>query len=264
LTKNAPLTEHLPVLRRGFPRKSGPVGRNPDQTTQKTKIMQIRRTLLLLAALTAGHVRAAVIGLPLGRADPPSTLGGIPVQPVFASPFGDPRYTHPTLWVDDMPSPGGGNIGFSSPLQVLLSGVEWLYSRSGYTGTWYTDPGLDTLTLALPPGARAFYLHVGYDAFQLTPPPTVTVTANDGVSVAVLMDNPLDLRSFGFGFYATGGDTIQTIEISAPAGFGISEFGIATTAVPEPETQAAFAALGLLGFTLFRRLRGPRAKPAGA
>src|SRR5688572_3148748 len=119
----------------------------------KTKQMKTQRKILLLAAMigsfTLQQASALVVGVDLGTANPPGTLGGYVVSSY------DP-----------------GAIGGAYQTQV---GVGWATWGQGYTGNVYVSPnGSQPLTLTLSGDVGAVYFYMEPNQFA-----NFTMTATD-------------------------------------------------------------------------------------
>jgi hypothetical protein len=205
------------------------------------------RMLKLLVAFMVAAVLPATAGAALiwdltpGTGAPPSTLGGFTM---IGFPD-DPRDTFLTVF--DVPSPMGGDVGFPAGVSHREVGDGWATWSHGYTGDVYFTNGLPSLTITLPVGTSAFYFYVEPEVFSTF---TVTAIANGfaGTSTSV---NGLGGAQY-FGVYGTGGSTISSIVVSAPAdanGFAVGEFGIATQ---EPGTLLLLGS----GITVFYMVIG--------
>lgn len=180
-----------------------------------------------------GMARADIIGVAGGSGDPGPTLGGYTMTPFAADP--GPLFALET----SLPSPLGGVVGFSQPVlhtDVALWGDPW---RNSYTGDVYYNFSFPPVTLTLPSGTGAFYLFAQPDAFAFPIP--ITVTAQNGTAVTQVVQTNVNGSEY-FGFYATNGDQITSLTISAPIdnnAVAFGEFAIAQTqllTVPEPTT----------------------------
>jgi hypothetical protein len=169
----------------------------------------------LVGAASASAAGTIVFDGSPGTGPPPVTLGPytmIPVQP-DERPLGD--------LVTGVPSPSGP-IGFSPALEHLRVAQGWATWSHGYAGDVYmTDPAL-SVTVTLPPQTAAFYLYAEPNPFAIF---TIQATADDGTS-----SGPIAVDGFAgaqyYGFYGTGGATIETITVSSDIDFAIGEFGI--------------------------------------
>ena len=195
---------------------------------------------LSVIPITAGQ--AEIIGVAGGLGPPPPTLGPYEMTP-FA-PDDRPLWE----WVSDVPSPLGGAIEFSVPLQHLLDGTGWAYWGHGYGGDIYAIWWLaDTVTMELPEDTRAIYF---YASQYLTSPRLIVAMADDGTTIEQTV-HPTDGAKY-FGFYQAdpAGPPIQWIELYSTAHMvAVGEFGIA---IPTPGMLAMLAIAGL-GARLRRR-----------
>jgi hypothetical protein len=180
-----------------------------------------------------------------GTGAPPSTLG-----PYAMTPFGDDARAEFTP-VEFVPAPGGGNITFSSPLELREVPSSWSTWSNGYTGDVYFHQSADPLTINLPDGTYAFYFYAESNAFEEL---EFVATANDGTSSGPVLINGNGGAKY-FGFYSTSpSNPLTSITISCEAcgtgGFAIGEFGInqdgsttsaASTSADEVPTESAVA-----------------------
>jgi len=179
---------------------------------------------LAVLILTVGGAQAAITGVALGTAAPPGGLG-----PFTMTPFA-PDIRPTFSLVSSVPSPLGGGVGFSIPLDHRTVGGGWATWSHGYTGDVYFGPQASSINLAMPVGTGAFYLYAEPNFIRETY--TITATAQDGTILSQIVDG--NAGASGYGFYGTGGSLISSIQVDldGEGGFAIGEFGIA--AVPAP------------------------------
>lgn len=153
-----------------------------------------------------------------GRSAPPGTLGPFPMTKAAA----DSRPVGISQIVSDF-TLSAGTMTFSPGVAHLTIGHPWQSWSNGYTGDVYYDSGT-TLTMTLPAGTSAFYF---YAEPNLTANVTVAATAQDGAASGSESFSGKSSAKY-FGFYGTGGATINTITVSGPGGgFAVGEFGAA-------------------------------------
>jgi PEP-CTERM motif-containing protein len=213
--------------------------------TNRIKLVCLAGACALGLVLTAPSARAGIVAVNLGTGAPPATLG--PYTMTEFPQDGRADFTN----VTSVPSPLGGTVGFSNPLNVRTVPSSWATWSHGYTGKVYFETG-NSVVLTLPPNTGAFDFWAEPDNFGVF---NVTATAQDGTTLTEAI-NGLGGAS-GFGFFGTGGSEIVSLTVSADAGaagFAISEFGIAAAAVPEP-TSLALLAIGGLTLAGVRRWR---------
>ena len=118
-----------------------------------------------------------------------------------------------------------GTIGLSPALQHDRIGQGWATWSHGYTGDVYDTfavGGLQTATITLPPGTKAFYLYAEPQQFAAF---SVEATAQDGTT-----SGPIAVQGQAgaqyFGFYGTGDATLSTITVTTAdaCGFAVGEF----------------------------------------
>ncbi|MEO7318202.1 MAG: PEP-CTERM sorting domain-containing protein [Chthoniobacteraceae bacterium] len=185
---------------------------------------------------------AAITGVAAGDAAPALTLGPYPMTPFL--PDVRPEFG----FVNTVPSPISGNVGSSINLQHLLVGSGWGTWSNGYAGDAYYTDGALSLTLTLPADTGAFYFYAQPNDFAAF---NFTATAQNGTQI--LQSAAGNAGATYFGFFGTGGDTVQSVTISSTTDFAIGQFGIANvnSAIPEPGT--ALFGVALLGASLTRR-----------
>lgn len=213
------------------------------------KIVRNALAALAMAALTGfgalAPAQAAVVGVDLGTAAPPGTLGGFTMTAFGADARAE--FTN----VSNVASPLGGDVGFSSPLNKRNVGSGWATWSHGYTGSVYFSAGTG-VTLTLPSMVSAFYFYVQPNSFASY---VFTITETSGAQfVKSIVGNS---GANGFGFYGTAGSLISSIAISTSSsalGFAVGEFGIAVAAVPLPAGGLLLiCAIGALAFSRRRR-----------
>lgn len=207
---------------------------------------KINLTLLAIAAgsaLAVQQASAGVIGVDLGTANPPATLGGYTMNPYDPGSIAGADYF---AKIENGNGVGGGT-------------GSWATWGQNYTGNVYvTLDGTQTLTLALS-GVSAVYLYMEPNQFS-----DFYMTAKDssGVSVTTLING--DHGSAGAGFYTDiPGDFLTSISVTCtdPSGFAIGEFGIddgsltGTIGVPDAGSSAALLGLGMVAVGGLRRRR---------
>ena len=178
---------------------------------------------LAVMTLAVGNVQAAITGVALGTSAPPATLGSYTM-----TPFPDDARPDFTI-VSSVPSPLGGSVDFSPSLDLRTVGSSWATWSHGYTGDVYYSVLASSATLTMPSGTGAFYLYAEPNPFEIW---TIIATAQDGTAVSQDVDG--SAGAAGYGFYATGGSLISSIQVdyAGEGGFAVGEFGIA--AIPAP------------------------------
>ncbi len=160
-----------------------------------------------------------------GIGAPPATLGPYTMQPFAADPSAEGS---------DETAVGGptGAITFDSALQHDYVGDMWETWSNDYAGDVYEDDyntepdGTYEITVTLPPGTGAFYAYAEpaiFEDFDLS------ATAQDGTTSGATSVFGNSGAQY-FGFYASCGDTINTVtftDSSLDEALAIGEFGIA-------------------------------------
>jgi len=205
-----------------------------------------RGTLILALTVTLTETSIAeIIAVAGGHIAPPPELG-----PYEMTPFElDDRPLYE--WVTDVPSPLGGTVDFSVPLQHRRVGYGWPFWGHGYEGDVYSSYGSGyEVTMNLPDQTMAFYFYATHFLTQTT---DIYAVADDGT--AIWQDTDWGSGAVYFGFYQDdpAGPPIKHITVSCyHAGMvAVGEFGIA---IPAP---AALALLGAAGIGAGLRRRRP-------
>jgi hypothetical protein len=186
----------------------------------------------LVALVTVPASAATITFVDLGIVAPPATIGGHTM-----TPFGnDARAV--IADVNDVASPLGGILGFSSTVSHREIGFGWSTWSHGYTGDVYftgATQSVQSLTFSLPALTSAFYFYAEPEPFAVF---QMTAMAADGTASGAI---PVDGTSGAHGFAFYSDSAITTIQIScAGCTFAVGEFGIsagAAAAVPEPASM---------------------------
>ncbi|MCL2819004.1 MAG: hypothetical protein FWD41_04690 [Actinomycetia bacterium] len=168
------------------------------------------------AAFAAGTIEFQA----LGTAAPPASLGGFPLTQVA-----DPGFEEDEP-VEILPTFAGDIVftttGESSVAAYFVPDGGWNSWSHGYEGLVFMVYG-DSVTLTLPENIKAFVVYVEPNSGVHD----ISVQANDGMIYTEEIS--ADAGAAGFGFYATGDLTIETITITAPEqseGFAFGEIGL--------------------------------------
>ena len=198
-----------------------------------------RFLVLAVVCSVASMASAAIVAVDTGTGAPPGTLGSYSIS---ALPFDTTG-----VYADVTSAPGNppltGPLGFSTACSVRQIGMGWATWSHGYTGKVYYTNGAYSVTIGLPSDTAAFLTYVEPNPFSWY---DITVTAQDGTSLTTYVTG--SSGASGFGFYGTGGSTIDTLTISAATDFAFGEFYGAI--IPEP---GSLSLLGLAGLFLLRR-----------
>ena len=176
--------------------------------------------------LIAPAANAEVIGVIGGTGAPAPTLG-----PYQMTPFPpDPRPVFD--FVTSVPSPLGGELGFSIPMSHRRIGEGWSTWSHGYTGDVYYTYSQSEVTIELPGGTLAFYFYVEPTVFGIA---SFSATVDDGTSVEQNAMGSAGAAYFGFFVDDPGDPPIESITVVniTTYDFAIGEFGISAGA-PAP------------------------------
>jgi hypothetical protein len=162
-----------------------------------------------------------------GTSAPPSTLG----------PYSMTRFAPDTQAVGaSVASVAGptGTVGFSPSLEHCLTPNPdgcWQTWSNGYSGDVYAT-STESITITLPPSAKAFYFYAEPDEFMTF---SMSATSDDGTTSGAIPVAGFSGAEY-FGFYATGAAALKTITVSGedPDGFAIGEFGISSCSYNTP------------------------------
>jgi HYR domain len=173
-----------------------------------------------------------------GSGAPPATLGGYTMVP-------SPQDARPEpSTVMDAPATPTSSFSFGTDMGLQTVGSSWASSNwagGAYAGRVYFSLGANAVTITLPSPSSAVYL---YAAPNQSGPLEMeaTATAQSGATVSSgpisVPENPTgDALPSGqyFGFYGTGGDTVQSITVSMVSsvvynGLAVGDFALAGAA----------------------------------
>jgi len=168
-------------------------------------IAKISALASLITVFALYQASASIVGVDLGTANPPTTLGIYTVTPFEPGPLnGENGYAHETNGNDD----GGGTTSWAT----------WGQNYTGFVHVFLTDQSISfTLT-----GVHAIYFYEEPNQFA-----DFTMTATMAGNTIQTIVNGFH-GSSGIGFYATAGEflTSVTITCSDTSGFAIGEFGV--------------------------------------
>jgi len=194
----------------------------PSVSNWSWRVGRRLHTLAVGLLLAGAGAQAEIVfdGSP-GHGPPPTTLGShvMVAFPADPRPYGED--------VTDVPSPLGGEVLFSIPVEHLSAGTwYWPETPPGYLYDVYFTHHAGELLLTLPPETAAFYLYIDSNSGQ----GSFEAIAQDGTGSGVL--TPDWTQGFMFlGFHATDGDRVESIRIVNPDGtadgFGVATMGVA-------------------------------------
>lgn len=212
-------------------------------------MFRITSVVAVCALVSVASAGISSTGLGLGSNPMPGviTLGSWDLTPL-------PDDVRPTGYTPMSDAPGmpplNGDVRFTTapggaPFDMLHAqvGTDWSTWSHGYLGDIYYSNGATSVTLEMPAGTAGFAFWSEPNPFDIY---QITATASDGETLIQSPDG--SGGALGYGFWTTGGSTIDWITISADVDFAIGEFYGA--AVPEP---ASLTLLGLSGLFLLRR-----------
>lgn len=206
----------------------------------------MKTSLAILACSTlAGPAGATLVGVQFGSS-PPHNPGSTGVH--LRSPEPDPRLTED---VTSTPDFFGGDITFSSPMNVRQVGLGWATWSHGYTGSVFYSNGVTDVTVTFAPGTKVAQLYVEPYLFGLF---EMTVTASDGES-SLSYTQAVDGAGGAVGFAFYNREYIRdlvSVRITSTVDFGVGEF--ATAQVPAP---AGAMVLSMAGIAARSRARRP-------
>src|SRR5215472_1830536 len=203
--------------------------------TMKT-IAKISALAFLITVFALYQASASIVGVDLGTANPPATLGIYNMTPIEPGPLnGENGYAHETNGNDD----GGGTTSWAT----------WGQNYTGFVHVFLTDQSISfTLT-----GVHAIYFYEEPNQFA-----DFTMTATMAGNTIQTIVNGFH-GSSGIGFYATAGEflTSVTITCSDTTGFAIGEFGIDNGTIhgglPDGGNTVWLLGLAMVGICLIRR-----------
>ena len=210
----------------------------------KTRHYALALSALALAAASFA-ANAAIVFQNLGTAAPPTTVGSYSMTPFNqAAQAAIPDFTTDVTLIPG--SPVAGNLLLAPGANKRTVGVNWWAGNPGAWGHGYTGPVFyvneNTSVLTLPASAQAFYFYVQPNQGGIW---NVTATTNSGTtSGAIAVSSGPSGSANGYAFYATAGETIQSVTITVSGvegpGMALGEFGInggvATTCASEGYT----------------------------
>jgi len=211
----------------------------------KTRHYALALSALALAAASFA-ANAAIVFQNLGTNAPPANVGGFAMTPFnqAAQAALPDSYGVTVPFIPRSPLPG--NLVVNPLSYKATAGTSWWAGNPGAWGHGYTGPVFyvneNTSVLTLPANAQAFYFYAQPNQGGVW---NVTATTNSGsTSGAIAVSSGPSGSANGYAFYATAGETIQSITITVSGvespGMALGEFGInggvATTCASEGYT----------------------------
>jgi len=182
---------------------------------------------------------ASVVGVDLGTADPPATLGGYTMNPFEPGPITGESFTASII------------LGYG------LGG--WYSWGQNYTGDVHVVTGATPLTISLS-GVSAVDFYEEPNTYSDL---SMTAVDSSGATVTTVVNGYFG--SSGVGFYETNpADRLTSITVTCtdPTGFAVGEFAVdkgtpkpalGVSGVPEPSMLVIFGSLSILGLAWWRR-----------
>jgi hypothetical protein len=195
-------------------------------------IAKISALASLITVFALYQASASVVGVDLGTANPPATLGIYTVTPYEPGPLVGESYTAHEV-------NGNGTDG-------------WATWGQNYTGAVHVFLNEQTISFTLS-GVHAIYFYEEPNQFA-----DFTMTATMGSTTVATIVNGFH-GSSGIGFYSTTSSflTSVTITCSDPTGFAIGEFGIDNGTIhgglPDGGNTVWLLGLAMVGICLIRR-----------
>ena len=206
--------------------------------------------------LPSSSALAGLVGVSLGTAAPPTSVGGIDLTPFVAdpTPIGDPLSS---VALPPLAGPTGDLVFDADVYHYTVDPLHWQNWNNGFTGdvyavdTLFSTDGVDPITLMLPSGTKAFY-------FYVLPGPWAPINfdvhakGSGGATDVVDFSGAIDgaVASQGFAFYTDGVTDVSSVTITGYYtgidGYAVGEFGI-NGQPPIPGTPDGGATAFLLG-----------------
>lgn len=198
----------------------------------KTRHYALALSALALAAASFA-ANAAIVFQNLGTNAPPANVGGFAMTPFnqAAQAALPDSYGVTVPFIPGSPLPG--NLVVNPLSYKATAGTSWWAGNAGAWGHGYTGPVFyvneNTSVLTLPANAQAFYFYAQPKTRAASW--NVTATTNSGsTSGAIAVSSGPSGSANGYAFYATAGETIQSITITVSGvespGMALGEFGI--------------------------------------